>query len=304
MGIVMRGPRPAPLAEQLPPESLPTLANLAKGRAAESTSALIRKTPLNPIYVAWIIVPHVLGLAGLALPWSARDAWVALAMYLWMGFSVTLYLHRYLTHRGFEMKEPLGFLFAMGSAVGLSGDPVGWVSHHRHHHKASDTENDLHSPRHGLLHAHMKWFLREPSDLDDAIRPLAEDCRRVPYLRWLERPGFFMIPHVIVAAALYAVGGLPLMLHALYLPWIVMSHHTYAINSLTHKSWFGYRRFETTDDSVNAPLLILSLGEGWHNNHHAHPRRASHGLAWYEIDATKMLLWVFERFRLVRNVHW
>ena len=304
MGIVMRGPRPAPLPEQPTRDTLPTLANLAKGKAEGSTSELIRASRVNPVYVAWILVPHALGLYGLTMPWTRAHAAVAVAMYLWMGFSVTLYLHRYLSHRGFTLREPLGFLFAMGGAVALAGDPIGWVSHHRHHHKASDSENDLHSPRHGLLHAHMGWFLREPADLDDAIRPLAEDCRKVPYLKWLERPGFFMIPHVAVAAALFALGGLPLMLHALYLPWIVMSHHTYAINSLTHKSWFGYRRFETTDDSVNAPLLILSLGEGWHNNHHAHPRRAAHGLAWYEVDATKMLLWLLERLRLVRDVHW
>ncbi len=285
-------------------EVLPTVANVVAKHNTVSTTEVMQRGKYHLFESFWLGATAVLGLLAFTQPFDIAYIPLMVGMYLWIGFSVTFYLHRHLTHKSFETVEPLKFILAVGSAVGFSGDPVGWVSHHRHHHKFSDTINDMHSPRHGWWHSHMAWFLREEHEFDLETRKLASDCRKFWYLRLMEKRAFYAIPHIVVAAVVYAFLGLPGLLYGLYLPMLAMHHHTWAINSLTHLKWMGYKRFETGDDSVNSPWLLGSLGEGWHNNHHANGRRAAHGLAWYEIDLTKYLIWTLERFRLVWNVQW
>ncbi|MBU6427952.1 MAG: acyl-CoA desaturase [Cyanobacteria bacterium REEB65] len=284
---------------------LPTLANIAKGTCTQTVTEHLQGGKMNWFELAWITGFDGLGIVALLTqPFKLAFLPVMVAIYLWLGFSVTLYLHRHLTHKSFELNAFLKFFYAMGSAVGFAGDPVGWVSHHRHHHKHSDTIHDVHSPRYGFWFSHVGWFLRESHEFDQATRNLAADCRNVWYLRLLENRILYGLPHFAVAAVLYFTLGLPGLLYCLYLPLLLMHHHTWAINSLTHKSWMGYRRFDTDDDSVNSPFLLGALGEGWHNNHHANARRAAAGLAWYEIDLTKYLLWGYEKLGLAWDVHW
>lgn len=293
-----------PAAERQAAEILPTVANVVARRNTLTAVEVLKRGRYNLFECAWLAGTAALGLLSFTQPFSALYIPLMVGIYLWIGFGVTLYLHRHLTHKGFEMVEPLKILFALGTAVGFSGDPVGWVAHHRHHHKFSDTPNDIHSPRHGWWHAHMAWFLKEPRDFDHETRKLAADCRKVWYLRLLENRIVYGIPHFVVAGLIYWAFGLPGLLYGLYLPILVMHHHTWAINSLTHLEFMGYRRFDTGDDSVNSPWLLGALGEGWHNNHHADGRRAAHGLAWYEFDPTKWLIWTLEKLRLVRDVQW
>ena len=127
---------------------------------------------------------------------------IMLAIYFWAGISTTLYLHRYLTHRGFEMPGWLKFIFATGSAVALSGDPVTWVGDHRYHHLKSDTDEDIHSPLHGFPYAHMMWLVRKPPGFRDHSLRYAADVRKIWYCRLWERPYFYVLPHLARGRAL------------------------------------------------------------------------------------------------------
>jgi len=285
-------------------EVLPTVANVVARRNTLTATEVLARAKYSWLEFAWLTGTGLLGLAAFTQPFHLHYLPVMVGIYLWIGFSVTLYLHRFLTHRGFALARPLQFLFAFGSAVGFSGDPVGWVGYHRHHHKFSDTENDVHSPRYGFFFSHMGWFLKDCKEFDREVRKLAADCRKVWYLRLFENRVAYGIPHFVVAGVIFYFLGWSGLLWCLYFPALAMHHHTWAINSLTHKSWMGYRRFATGDDSVNSPWLLGALGEGWHNNHHAEARRVAHGLAWYEIDLTKYLIWTLEKVGLVRDVHW
>ncbi len=228
-----------------------------------------------------------------------------LFMYLWGGISTTLYLHRYLTHRGFEMPGWLKFFFATGSAVALSGDPVTWVGDHRYHHLKSDTDEDIHSPIHGFPYAHMMWLVRKPEGFRDRSLRYAADVRKIWYCQLWERPYFYIIPHLLVAAMLYfTLGGVGL-LWCLYVPMLVVYNFTWAVNSVCHMDNLGYRSFETTDHSKNNFWVGLgAFGEGYHNNHHAQPRCAAHGRRWWEFDLTRYLIWGLEKAGLAWNVHW
>ena len=268
--------------------------------------AFLKGRPWNIPVVVTVVAAHLAGLMAFSMPFSWTYLPVAIAFYLWFGFSVTLYLHRHLTHKGFEMAEPLRFLGAVGSVVGLSGDPVGWVGDHRHHHRASDGANDLHSPRQvGFFGAHAGWFLHDISPIAIRTRELAKDVRQDSYNRAFEKPPVLFLTHAAVAIPVWLFLGTPGLLWSFYLPLMLMHHVTWSINSFCHLRWAGYRNHETPDDSMNVPLFgILALGEGYHNNHHAQPRASAHGTRWFEFDPTKMLIWAFSKVGLVRNVVW
>ena len=168
---------------------------------------MFKNEKLNVTLFISLIALQVLGLAALITKFQWNYLPVMIAMYLWGGISTTLYLHRYLTHRGFEMPGWLKFIFATGSAVFLSGDPVTWVGDHRYHHLKSDTDEDIHSPIHGFPYAHMMWLVRKPEGFRDRSLRYAADVRKIWYCRAWEKPYFYIIPHVITAAVLYLTFG-------------------------------------------------------------------------------------------------
>jgi len=265
---------------------------------------MYRNRPIKWLSVAFLALFHGLAIAAFFQPFSVSYLPIMIGLYLWMGFGTTFYLHRMLTHRAFETTGWIKFFFFLGNAVGQQGDPVGWVGHHRWHHAKSDQDEDVHSPRHGFFHGHMGWILRDLGEDEERLRALAKDIReKYPYTRLAEKPYFFFLPHLAMAVLLYATLGLPGMLWGLYVPMVAVYHVTWSVNSLCHM--FGYRTTETTDQSRNFwPIGLLALGEGWHNNHHACQTRAPQGLAWYEIDLTKYLIWGLERVGLAWNVRW
>lgn len=266
---------------------------------------MFKHEKLNVALFAILIGLQALGLAALCTVFQWKYLPIMFALYVWMGMSTTLYLHRYLTHRGFEMPGWLKFFFAAGSAVGLSGDPVTWVGDHRYHHLKSDTDEDIHSPLHGFPYAHMMWLVRKPSGFRERSLRYAADVRKIWYCRLWERPVFYIIPHLCVAAALYLAFGGKGLLWCLYVPMLVVYNFTWAVNSICHMPSLGYRTFTTSDQSKNNFWVGLgAFGEGFHNNHHAKPRCAAHGLRWWEIDFTRYLIWVFERTGLAWNVVW
>jgi len=161
---------------------------------------------------AVLIGLQVLGLIGLLHRFQISYLPVMIAIFFVGGISTTLYLHRYLTHRGFEMPEWLKFCFATGSALVLSGDPVMWVGDHRYHHLKSDTDEDIHSPVHGFPYAHMMWLVRKPPGFRDRSMRYAADVRKIWYCRLWERPYLYVLPHLSVAALLYfTLGGVGLL---------------------------------------------------------------------------------------------
>lgn len=265
----------------------------------------LRSESWNASTLILVLVFHGLAFAALWQPFRWSYLPLMVLAYLWFGFSVTLYLHRALAHRGLELPIPLRFVFAMGAAVGLAGDPVGWVGFHRHHHQVSETEDDIHSPRHGLWYSHALWLHKIKPQVRDALRELANDVRQDAFCRWMENLSLYFLPHLLVTVALYLTLGLSGLLWVLYVPLVLVYHVSQTINSLCHAPSFGYRRFDTPDDSRNvAWLALVSLGESFHNNHHAKPQRVAHGLERSELDTTKGLIVILERLGLARNVHW
>ena len=262
------------------------------------------KPRTNWLVVAFLFSYHALALAAFAFPFSAHYLPIMIAMYLWMGFGTTFYLHRCLTHRALDTTNAIKFFFFLATAVGQQGDPVNWVGHHRRHHAKSDMPGDVHSPNDGFWFSHMGWILQDKREDDAEMRLLARDVERSqPYLRWFIYRWTFFLPHLAMAVALAATLGVGGMLWCLYLPMIAVYHVTWSVNSLCHV--VGYRRTETPDRSRNFWLIgLLALGEGWHNNHHACQTRAPQGLVWYELDATTGLIWVLEKLGLVWNVRW
>ena len=251
-----------------------------------------------------------------ALRWS--DVAVFAIMYLLTGLGVTVGFHRLLTHRSFKTKPWVRGTFAALGSVAIEGPVISWVADHRKHHAFSDQEGDPHSPHvdhgggwrgalRGLLHAHVGWlFIHTQRANKERYAP---DLMKDPQIRFIERTflwwaigGLIPVPFILgfviggsVHAGLTAIvwGGLVRML--------LLHHVTYSINSLCH--FFGRRRFETDDESRNlAWLAPLSLGEAWHNNHHAFPTSAAHGMRRWEVDPSAGVIWVLEKTGLAWDV--
>jgi len=225
---------------------------------------------------------HVAALAAFFLPFTWWYAALALGLYYIRMFGITAGYHRYFSHRTFKTSRLFQFVLAWIALSSAQKGVLWWAAHHRRHHRDSDQPPDLHSPvQRGIWWAHVGWVLSTASDTVDArwVRDLA----RFPELRWLER--WHLVPAAVLAAALYLWGGLPLLVWGFFVSTTLLWHGTFTINSLAHV--FGSRRYPTRDNSRNNWLLsILTLGEGWHNNHHFYPGAVRQGFFWWELDPT------------------
>jgi stearoyl-CoA desaturase (delta-9 desaturase) len=215
-----------------------------------------------------------------------------LASYYVRMFAVTAGYHRYFAHRAFKTGRGFQFLLAFLAETSVQKGVLWWAANHRHHHRYSDQPEDLHSPaRSGFWWSHVGWILAR--DYEETKFSAIPDFAKYPELRWLNR--FFLLPPLLGAVALFAVGGLPWLVWGGLIPTVVLWHGTFFINSLTHI--IGKRRYLTTDMSRNSFVLaIVCCGEGWHNNHHYHQNTANQGWFWWEVDFTfyalKLLSWV------------
>jgi fatty-acid desaturase len=217
-----------------------------------------------------------------------------------VGWGIGMGYHRLHTHRSYKTHRWFEYFLAVLGTMTLEGGPIFWVATHRIHHQRSDHEGDPHSPREGGFWAHMGWILfgRNLHNATLSMAKYAPDLAKDPFYRWLNT--YHYLPLTISGAILLAWGGLPFLLWGVFLRVVVGLHCTWLVNSATHM--WGRRRFATRDDSRNNWwVALMTFGEGWHNNHHAHPASARHGLAWYEIDFTWMQLRLLEMIRLVRN---
>lgn len=232
--------------------------------------------------------------------WSALAAAAAL-MYLTGALGVTLCYHRTLTHRGLRLRKPLEYALAVLGALALQGDPIRWVATHRKHHAHSDTQGDPHGRNRGFRWAHVRW-LYEPNDAmptDEELRRYAPDLYAQPFYRALQ---YLHGPlQLALAAGLFAVGGWPWVIWGIFVRLVVSYHATWLVNSAAHS--LGYRSFRTGDLSTNCWwVALISWGEGWHNNHHAFPYSARHGLRWFEFDLTWWSVVVLSVLRLADRI--
>jgi sn-1 stearoyl-lipid 9-desaturase len=257
---------------------------------AEQVVQEIRRTGVNWGTTITVIIFHVLAVASLFMfTWGGLAAFVGLTL-LAGAPGIGIGYHRLLTHRGFKTPKAVEYFLTFCGMLSLQSGAINWVATHRIHHAHTDGPGDPHTPRDGAWWAHIGWiFTGTAQQHDEAVlRRYAPDLMKDPVHVWMNR--LFFMPLVIAGALLLAFGGWSMLFWGVFLRVTVAWHVTWLVNSATHM--FGTRRFETNDDSTNHWLIaFLTYGEGWHNNHHAHPRSAKHGLAWYEFD----LNWVIIR---------
>ena len=194
--------------------------------------------------------------------------------------------HRYFSHRSYTTSRAFQFVLALMCQTTAQKSVIWWASKHRHHHLHSDTEHDVHSPRHhGFVYSHLGWiFARKHTDPDFAK---VADLTRYPELMWLHKVE--VLPAVVLAGLCYLVAGWPGLVVGFLWSTVLVYHGTFCINSLAHVS--GSKRYVTGDDSRNNFFLaIVTMGEGWHNNHHAYQSSVRQGFKWWEIDPTYYLL--------------
>jgi stearoyl-CoA desaturase (delta-9 desaturase) len=243
-------------------------------------------------------------IGALAAPFFFSWKAVGVAIFLyWMTIElgISLGYHRLHTHRGYKAPRWMEYFFAICGALTLEGGPISWVGTHRIHHQKSDQPGDPHSPRDGAWWAHIGWILVGEAMHNNTrvLSKFAPDLAKQPFYVWLNN--YHWVPVAVLGVVLYLVGGLPMLLWALCVRTVLGLHATWLVNSATH-IW-GKRRFDTTDDSRNNWwVAALTFGEGWHNNHHAHPASARHGLAWYEFDPSWWIIRGMEKLGIVSAV--
>jgi stearoyl-CoA desaturase (delta-9 desaturase) len=219
-------------------------------------------------------IPFSPGLVGL---WAASHFLRAIGL--------TLAFHRYYAHRAFQMNRAARFFWTLVGTAAMQKGPLWWASHHVNHHRFADRDGDPHSPVvSGVYYAHVGWFLNDVKHQKvDATNPVMRDFRSVPEIAFLDR--LFFLPPLILAVAVFAIGGMPWLVWGFCLPTVTLAHATFAINTVNHM--FGSRRFDTIDESRNNALTaFFAVGEGWHNNHHRFQRAARNGFYWWEFDPT------------------
>jgi len=257
--------------------------------------------PLDWTIFVFLVVFHVCTLIALLMfNWKAFAIGVAL---WWVvgSLGIGIGYHRLLTHRGYKCPKWLEYFLAICGTLALQGGPIGWVANHRMHHQNSDKEGDPHSPRDGGYWAHIGWVMTgEPHhNATTALLPYVPELRKDRFYLWISK--WHWVPSAVLAVALFAAGGWPFVLWGIFLRTVFGLHATFLVNSATHM--WGSRRFITSDRSRNNFwVAIVSWGEGWHNNHHAHPQSARHGLAWYEIDVNWYGILAMRRLGLVWDV--
>ena len=254
-----------------------------------------------PAGIALAII-HI-GALGVFIP--ALFSWWAVAtavvLYIITGMGITLGYHRLLTHRSLVLPRPLEYAVAMCGVLALQGGPIDWVATHRAHHANSDADGDPHDANRGMPWSHIEWLFRTNKDRVPAEdRPRwAPDLTKDPVYRAFDF--YHLYFSLALGVVLFLIGGWSFVVWALFARLVFTYHCTWLVNSASHA--IGYQTYRTGDRSTNNWLVaLLSFGEGWHNNHHAFPFSARHGMRWYEIDVTYYAIKGLRFLRLARNV--
>jgi fatty-acid desaturase len=260
--------------------------------------SLPRRDGVNWITTTVVVLFHIGAVAAL-FNFSWPRFWAAVFLY-WIatGLGISMGYHRLHTHRGYKCPRWLDYFFALCGTLSLEGGPIFWVAAHRLHHQNSDQPGDPHSPRDGGFYwAHMGWLIVGASNHNNTrlMSKYAPDLAKHRFYSVLNT--WHWVPQLLLAGILFAIGGWPLVLWGIFLRVTFGLHATWLVNSATHM--WGRRRFAIRDDSRNNWwVALITFGEGWHNNHHAHPTSIRHGLAWYEIDHSWILVNILKRLGL------
>ncbi len=264
---------------------------------------------LNVITAVAMGLFHVGAVAALFY-FSWTNLIVMLVLYFFaINVGIGMGYHRLLTHRGYRVPKWVEYFLATCGTLALEGGPIFWVATHRVHHQHSDHDGDPHTPQDGTWWAHAGWIISGRSLHSETalLGRYAPDLTKDRYHVWLSK--YHWVPLTTVGLLLLGFGtyfggiqaGLTLVLWGIFLRVTLGLHATWLVNSATHL--WGSRRFETRDDSRNNWwVALLTGGEGWHNNHHAHPVSARHGLKWYEFDPNYYGIWLLEKVGLAKKV--
>jgi fatty-acid desaturase len=258
------------------------------------------KSGINWIFAITLAIFHLAALAALfCFRWSALIPFL-IVWVLAENVGIAVGYHRLLTHRGYSTPKWLEYCIATCATLALQGGPIYWVGVHRMHHKFTDKGGDPHSPRDGKWWSHMGWIVNGSlHNQSNALKRYTPDLARNSYYVLLNK--YHWVPLTVVGLTLFAFGGWSWLLWGAVLPATIGFHVTWMVNSVTHL--WGSRRFSTSDDSRNNIwVALLTGGEGWHNNHHAYPVSARHGLAWYEIDVNYYGIVLLQKVGLASDV--
>ena len=272
-----------------------------QNRLSEELVSISTGQRMNWPTIIALLLFHLGAIAALfVFNWHAASA--AIFLY-WMatGLGISMGYHRLLTHRSYKVPLALEYFFAVCGALTLEGGPIFWVGTHRIHHQSSDRPGDPHSPRDDAWWAHIGWLLFGDAQHNNTLLmpKYAPDLGKNRFYVWLN--DYHWVPIVLLAGLLFAIGGLPMLLWGICVRVVVGLHATWLVNSVTHM--WGSRRFATRDDSRNNWwVALITSGEGWHNNHHAHPTSARHGLAWYEFDLSWLQIRLLKLLGLAKSV--
>lgn len=271
----------------------------AGSSASRHQHAIAPADRFSPLLAFYFFAVHLGALASLAF-FTWTNLAVMFVLYVVTGLGITVGYHRLLAHHSFRAPRWIEYTLATLGVAALQGSPATWVSDHRQHHFHSDDDADPHDINRGLFFAHMGWifYVRPPEEEHRRKLRYAGDLMKDPYYRWLDR--FHFVPGFALGAALYAIGDLPLFLWGFCARVTLLYHSTWLVNSAAH-TW-GYRRFADAKGSNNWLVALLAFGEGWHNNHHAWPSSARHGLRAWEIDVSWWLIAALRRLHLARDV--
>ena len=243
---------------------------------------------------------HLVCLAAFLVKFRWSYVILCLALYYARMFFVTAGYHRYFSHRSYKTSRVFQFLLAFLAMTSAQKGVLWWAAHHRHHHRFSDQEDDLHSPsQDGFWWSHVGWILADRNNKTDVegIR----DFYKFPELRWLNR--YHLVPPVTLAVALFLVGGWSALIWGFFMSTVLLWHGSFIVNSLAHV--FGRRRYATSDTSRNSFLIaLITMGEGWHNNHHHYMTSVRQGFFWWELDGTYYLLRLLSWLGLVWDLRY
>jgi stearoyl-CoA desaturase (delta-9 desaturase) len=254
--------------------------------------------------LAILVVVHAAGLSCIFV----RPTWTAFALFVVFtacaGFGITIGFHRFLAHRSFECSRTVERIWCTLGTLALQGGPMFWAGLHRRHHQFSDREGDPHSPRHTLLEGHMLWMARRGTKDGAVLASLASNDLRTlsrdGYVKWLDRGIGPLVPWALSLGICYAIGGYPGLVWGGFARTLYVWHTTWIVNSAGHR--WGARPYDTRDSSRNSWWLPMALGDQWHNNHHADPRRALLKERWWQLDPSGFVIVFFEKLGLHKNV--
>ena len=243
-------------------------------------------------------IVHVLAFGVFFIGFSWKGVLLCLASYYLRMFGITAGFHRYFSHRSYQLNRFWQFMLALLGQTSAQRGVLWWSAHHRHHHKYSDQPQDLHSPmQKGFWWSHMGWIMADDYNYTDydAIK----DMSKYPELVWLNKNEYAVT--MLYAMGLTALFGWTGLFYGYFLSTVLLWHGTFCINSIMHV--FGRRVYDTTDDSRNSMIFALvTMGEGWHNNHHYYPGSAAQGFRWWQLDASYYVLLLGEKLGVVKGL--